>query len=99
MKDIDAKAPCANKVTASIPTYSRAHLIHFALDRVLAQIVPRLDAIVVSNGSTDNTFKRQNCRSEQKKRVLPNGNLTLFGQRSPQLYLGIESHAPSLKAQ
>ena len=54
MKDI----PIDADVAVIIPTYNRAELLPKALDSVLAQTTGKtLDAIVIDDGSTDNTYK------------------------------------------
>jgi glycosyltransferase involved in cell wall biosynthesis len=45
-------------VSAIIPTYNRAHIICEAVDSALAQTYPRVEVIVVDDGSKDDTLAR-----------------------------------------
>ncbi|WP_077212522.1 glycosyltransferase family 2 protein [Bacillus dakarensis] len=49
--------PEENKVTVVIPTYNRAHLIHKAIDSVLAQTHQNWNLLIIDDASTDHTIE------------------------------------------
>lgn len=52
-----ADRPASDTVTVVVPAYNGAHLIEHTLDSLLAQRHPRVEVIVVDDGSTDNTLE------------------------------------------
>jgi glycosyltransferase involved in cell wall biosynthesis len=59
-------------VSVVIPTYNRAHLVGRALESLFAQTYPRWEAIVVDDGSRDDTVKvaEEIAARDQRVRVL-----------------------------
>jgi glycosyltransferase involved in cell wall biosynthesis len=63
------------EVSVIIPTYNRSRTIRAAVDSVLAQIGPRLEIIVVDDGSSDGTY-------EVLRDYLEEGFITYFKQEN-----------------
>lgn len=60
-------------VSAIIPTYNRAHIICEAVESALAQTYPRIEVIVVDDGSKDDTLERLR-KYEGRISVVPQAN-------------------------
>jgi GT2 family glycosyltransferase len=50
-----ANAPAPGLVSVILPTYNRATIVTRAIDSILAQTYPLIEAIVIDDGSTDDT--------------------------------------------
>lgn len=60
-------------VTVIIPTYNRANLIGLAISSVLNQTYPKIQLIVIDDGSVDNTFEVVGSFDNTEYFIKPNG--------------------------
>jgi glycosyltransferase involved in cell wall biosynthesis len=67
-------------VTVVIPTWNRAALVETAVRSVLAQTCPRLEVVVVDDGSTDGTAARLRAIGDARVTVLECGRLAHVGR-------------------
>ena len=59
-------APC---FTVIVPTYNQAHYLPLALNSLLTQTFPNWEAVVVNDGSTDNTAQVAEAYASRDRRI------------------------------